>query len=534
MTLKKRFFFIGFIYLILFPGLYGQENNGPFQDETGENTAIAANGNDTAQNVYYIRTVNFDRQGRSTLWALTEKGEFTLGEKINGEKNLENYINHKIQVLLNQRVLEEVYIDYTLADAGTDGLIPVDLSVRTIDTRNFIILPEPKYDSNSGLELTLKIRDYNFLGSMSPLRIDLGYLYDEKDQHGLLLEIDSDIPFQAFGYKWNLNFDNEFNYTQGSPFYFKNTTGLSMDLPFKKTTFTFGFDQSLLVNEENNTDDAIDDGPYFQDRWYMSSEVYTQWKIPLGVTVGSFGPLTYTPKLSGAIKYRPNGDIGEYRKGPAITPSHSLGFGVINWIGNYRKGVEVSLENSNTYNINRASWDTTISFSAVGHLPISEDLGISGRLKYQHWFFDSKGIPLVYGNEHFYVYSDGGDVLRGIKNSHLPVRYMLSLNMDFTVRLFRFVPSEWFHNPRFHFFDFELHGSPFIDLALAEDPVHNRSFSPKNILAAGGLELIVFPLAMRSFYLRLSLGTDLQELIKTARFFPSGNRELFIGVGHFY
>jgi hypothetical protein len=170
----------------------------------------------------------------------------------------------------------------------------------------------------------------------------------------------------------------------------------------------------------------------------------------------------------------------------------------------------------------------------VGHLPVSEDLGISGRLKYQHWFFDSNGIPLVYGNERFYVYSDGGDVLRGIKNNQLPVRYMLSLNMDFTVRLFRFVPSEWFHNPRFHFFDFELHGSPFIDIALAEDPVHNRSFSPKNILAAGGLEVIVFPLAMRSFYLRLSLGTDLRELLKTARFFPSGNRELFIGVGHFY
>jgi hypothetical protein len=106
--------------------------------------------------------------------------------------------------------------------------------------------------------------------------------------------------------------------------------------------------------------------------------------------------------------------------------------------------------------------------------------------------------------------------------------------MDFPVRLFRFVPSEWYNNPKFHFFDFELHGSPFIDIALAEDPVNDRSFSFKNILASGGVEIIVFPLAMRSLYLRLSLGTDLRKLLMTGRFFPSGNRELFIGVGHYY
>jgi hypothetical protein len=463
-----------------------------------------------------------------------KNGEFVLGEIVNGEKNLEQYIRDKTQLLLNQRVLEEVHIAYTPAGADKNGLIPVDLSVTTVDTRNVIILPEPKYDSNSGFELTFKARDYNFLGTMTPLRLDLGYVYNEKDQQGVLLGIDSDIPFRAFGYNWNLNFDNELNYTEGTPLYYKNVTGLSLDLPFKMTTVTFGFNQFFLVNEENNTADALDDGPYFQEHWYMSSEVYTQWKIPLGITVGGFGPLTYTPKLAGAINYRPYGDLGEYRKGPAVTPSQSLGFGKIDWIGNYRKGLDVSLQNSNTYNIGRAGWENSISFSAIGHLPVSEDLGVSARLMYRHWFFDSKAIPAVYKNEYFYVYTDGGDVLRGIKNNRLPVHYMLSLNMDFPVRLFRFVPSEWYNNPKFHFFDFELHGSPFIDIALAEDPVNDRSFSFKNILAAGGVEVIVFPLAMRSFYLRLSLGTDMRELLRTGRFFPSGNRELYIGVGHYY
>lgn len=538
MILKRRWFFICFVCLLL-SALHGQAEEGA--DETQSiaeprrvDSEIPANGQEGSQRVYYIRTVNFDIRGRTTVPALMENGEFILGETITGEENLKNYLRAKTQLLLNQRVLEEVHIEYALAAADKNGLVPVDLSVKTVDTRNLIILPEPKYDSNSGLEITVKARDYNFLGSMTPLRIDLGYLYNEKNQQGILLGIDSDIPFQAFGYKWNLNFDNELDYTEGTPLYYKNVTGLSMDLPFKMTTFTFGFNQSFLVNEENNTSDAIDDGPVFQDRWYMSSELYAQWKIPLGITVGSFGTLTYTPKLTGTINYRPYGDLGEYRKGPAVTPSQSLGFGKINWIGNYRKGLEVSLQNSNTYNIGRAGWDNSISFSAVGHLPVSEDLGISARLMYRHWFFDSKAIPAVYGDEYFYVYTDGGDVLRGIKNSRLPVHYMLSLNMDLPVRLFRFVPSEWYNNPKFHFFDFELHGSPFMDIALAEDPVNDRSFLFENTLVAGGLEIIVFPLAMRSFYLRLSLGTDLRELLRTGRFFPSDNRELFIGVGHYY
>jgi hypothetical protein len=538
MISKKRLFFLFFICLLFSP-LSGQEAEGGSEGQMPGNSpepdpVIPAAGTAGSETIYYIRTVAFDIQGRTQASILAEKGEFVLGETLQGENELEAYIQEKTQILLNQRVLETVSIEYTPADADEDGRIPVDLSVSTKDTMNFIILPEPKYDSNSGFEITFKARDYNFLGSMTPLRLDLGYSFNEDEKHGFLLGIDSDLPFRAWGYNWNLNFDNEFNYTQGTPFYYKNTTGLSMDLPFKSTTFTFGFNQSTLVNEENNTSDTINDGAYFQDRWYMSSELYTKWKIPLGVTVGSFGPLTYTPQVTGTINYRPGGNLGEYRKGPAITPRHSLGFGKIDWIANYRKGIEVSLENSNTYNIYRTSWSHTISFSAIGHFPVLEDLGISGRLKYQHWFFDSNSIPTVFSEGQFRIYSTGGDVLRGIKNNQLPVSYMLSLNMDFPVRLFRFVPSEWYNNPKAHFFDFELHGSPFIDIAMAEDPVHKRSFSVKNIMITGGLEVIVFPLAMRSLYLRMSLGTDLRELLRTGRFFPSGNRELFIGVGHFY
>jgi hypothetical protein len=153
---------------------------------------------------------------------------------------------------------------------------------------------------------------------------------------------------------------------------------------------------------------------------------------------------------------------------------------------------------------------------------------------YRHWLFSPQSIYKVYSSGKFHVYSDGGDLLRGIKNDALPVENMLSLNLDFPFRVLRFVPSEWFNNTKLHLFDFELQVSPFIDIALVRDPVHDRDFSPRDTIAAGGLEFIVFPLAWRSLYLRISAGTDLRELFKTKKLFPGNNREIFIGLGHHF
>jgi hypothetical protein len=530
MMTKGWFFLIPLMAGLWF--LHGQEAEAPFppplsQEGEGERPG-------EAQIIYYIRTIDFDIQGRTEASALMRKGEFVIGERIPGKAALEGYIAYKTQVIYNQRVIEAVTIEYTLAETDDEGLVPVDLRVITKDTRNFIILPEPQYDSNSGFELTLKGRDYNFLGSITPLRVDVGYTFNEKEEHGASFLIDSDFPFLAMGLNWNLDFDNELKYLQGAPLYFKNTTGLSLDLPVKWTTLTFALEQITVLNEENDANDEIDDGAYFNEQWYTTSGLSAQWKIPLGLSVGGLGELTYTPKIKGSVNYRPAGDIGDYRRGAALTLSQTLEFGEINWIGNFRKGVKVSLDNSNTYGTNRNSWNHSINFSSIGHFPVTDYFEISGRLMYRHWFFSQKSIYKVYSQGKFHVYTDGGDVLRGIRNNALPAENMLSLNLDFPFRVIRFVPSEWLHNTKLHLFDFELQVSPFIDIALVRDPVHDRVFSPGEALVAGGLELIVFPLAWRSLYLRISAGTDLVELFKTKKLFPGNNRELFIGLGYHF
>jgi hypothetical protein len=518
-----RGFLVWFFLLLSFP-VFAQEPPDPgaglFEEESSPEDEGA---------LYYIRHINFDITGRTRPFALIQRGELKAGEQLKGKKALEGYIQEKVQLLVNQRVLETVGIDYTLGAAEEDGAVPVDLLVRVRDTWNIIAIPYPKYDSNTGFELTIKARDYNFLGTMSPLRIDLGYSLAEDDlwnfgRGAFSFELDSDTPFNALGYNWNFNFDHIFSYTYGEPLSYKNVTGISMELPYRWTTFTFGFEEDFILYEENKERYKAQYGEHFNG-YYFSSELFARWKIPLGLEVFRYGELSWTPKLSGKINYRPMGELDDIRKGPALSFDQTLGFGRVNWIGNYRSGAEALAENTNVWNFYQASWNSNISLSLIYHKPFTSFFGISGRFQYRHWF------DPYYPDDY---YDEGGDALRGVLNRSLNTRAMLSLNVDFPLRALRFMPSEWLHNRKLHFFDFELHASPFADLALMDAPLNNKKFSPGDMIFSGGLELILFPAFMRSIYLRISLGYNLNEFA-AAKKIPSGsNREIFIGLGHFY
>jgi hypothetical protein len=544
---KKSSVFITALFLICVAA-QAQENT--------ENTAEVS-GTDNSQTVYIIRNIDFDVDGRSRPFALIYNGEFEEGERIQGKEALEQYIARKQQLLINQRVLEEASIEYTLRAPEEDGAVPVDLLIHIKDTWNIIALPYPKYDTNDGLSLTIKARDYNFLGTMSSLRIDFGYRRYEKDidtngdginddveqKRRFNFEIDSDIPFRAFGLDWNFNFDHILYYTIGDPLYYQNVTGLSVELPFHTTTFTVGFNQYLIFNEENSDESKENYGlGDFLEGPYGGSEMYVSWKIPTGLKVGRFGDLNYTPRISGRINYRAGG-LDEPRK-PVTSFSHSLGFGNVDWIGNYRKGVEASIGNGYSYYFARSDAPFVISLDAGGTVfwPFTKLIGVSARLKYRQWWQHSDK------NNDTIPYYSGGDLLRGVVNSQLRAKYMLSLNLDLPFRILRFFPSEWFNYAPLHLFDFEMHFSPFLDLALAESPYYDYKsdkldglkFSFKDMIMTSGFEVIVFPAFFRSFYVRGSVGYNISYLIDRDKtpdlkwgFFPQWN-EIYIGIGHHY
>jgi hypothetical protein len=175
-------------------------------------------------------------------------------------------------------------------------------------------------------------------------------------------------------------------------------------------------------------------------------------------------------------------------------------------------------------------WSSSLSFTAAGYLHLSKLFGITGRFRYQQWFFN---------NTH---HTQAGDVLRGIVDRYVSADTMFSLNLDFPFRLIRFVPSEWFAREKLWIlptktFDFEMHVSPILDIAVAKDStdtIDNKTEHDFQWYSTGGLEVIVFPLSWRSFYLRISAGFNLRNIIETKKISKWYGDEFFIGIGHFY
>ncbi len=116
------------------------------------------------------------------------------------------------------------------------------------------------------------------------------------------------------------------------------------------------------------------------------------------------------------------------------------------------------------------------------------------------------------------------------------------LNLDLPVRLFR---TNWRAfaawatgdeaRPGTSILDFELHIAPFVDIAFIHDTDTNRWYQPQDALFAGGIEILVFPLRMRSIQGRISAGQDLRELLKSpGNILKVGKYDIFVGIGLHY
>jgi len=474
-----------------------------------------------SDSVFIINSFAFNIDGYTRPSALINKGDLITGQEITGLSNLEKYVLDKTQILYNERVLDSVSIEYFIGQIREDGKYPVDLAINVKDTWNIIVLPRPMYSSNSGFEITIKARDYNFLGTMSPLRLDLGYRYDEEGRNHILFLLDSNISFRFLNFNWNFKFVNDFNYRPDMelPFYYKNTTGLSVDLPVKFTTLTVGFDEDFIANEEN-TDENKPFYGNFQEGLYMSSILYVSWKIPTGIYAGQ-GEVVYTPGLSARFNHEfPQWPLDETRKGAVLTFKHNLGFNRVDWIGNFQKGFDVSAYNSSDFNffksaIDKNPWTIYLALSGKGYFIITDFFGVSGRFMYRHWFLSEYG------------HTDAGDVLRGVLDRDKSADYMFSLNLDFPARVLRFSPSVWFNRPKLRIFNFDLHLSPVFDTAFYQPHVDKDASNP-SFLATGGIEIIVFPEFFRSLYLRVSMGWNLSD------FTGLRDSEIFIGTDLHY
>jgi hypothetical protein len=476
------------------------------------------------ETIFIINSFKYNVTGRTLPFALNNKTELKEGEEITGITNFNKFIKDKRQLLINERVLkDDVRIEYTVGEATEDGKYPVDLEIYVEDTRNIIALPYPKISSNYGVEFTIKARDYNFFGTMQAFRVDLGYKYNQHGQSYFSLMLDSGLPFQAFGLNWFFDFDNFFDYRPdlSLPFYYKNRTAISLDVPIKRTTLNLLFAESFILNEENPDSDKPDFG-YFQEGLYLSSNPNISWKIPTGLDIGEYGELTYTPRVYAVFNHElPSWPLSKNRIGPLYYFSHNLYFGRINWIDNFREGIHAQVNNSYSYNVHYANinmepWSYSYSIETKGYFIFIKDrLGFSARLSHRHWIKSN------------YEYS--GDLIRGVYDKDINAEFILSLNLDLHIRALRIKPYEWFPNIKFlRIFGFDVHINPVFDTAWYKHPLKEVSSDYENFIFGAGFEFIIYPHQFRSLFLRISTCWDFSDISERTPI------ELFLGMEHHY
>jgi hypothetical protein len=485
-------------------------------------TALAAQAAPEAAAGFRIGRVQFDVVGRTKPYYARQAAEIEEGRLFPDLPSLEAYLKGREQLLLNERTLAKVSIEPVFRAVGPDGVVRVDLVVHIEDSGNVIALPYFKYDSNDGLLLSMRMRDYNFLGTMEPLKIDFNYAVDTGGVQDWEVAAQFDLPFVMSGYDFDWSFDQSIVYHGDCGLFTdESSMGLNVILPLWGGKLTFGPSQGVSINPE---DDDYPDDVY--RGWFFKSSVDGSYKIPLPVDLGYFGPLYGKLSASFYDYWNPSEAVPSDWSGPDLSFSEGLSFGRIDWLGNFRQGLEGSASLSEKYDFDSRDWTDKFSGYVDGHYKFGPRLGASGRVKAFYCFNDTD--------------DSAGSEVRGILDDRIDTNAAIYLNAELPFQVYYYMPHEWTGVQWLSYIALEQHWAPFFDMALTHDKESGRWFNPKDGWYAAGLEVITFPYKVRSFYIRISAGFDIPTLLKTKSLSGRSSRddekghEFSIGLGHFF
>lgn len=481
----------------------------------------------SAAKPYAIGSVSFAIEGRTAESALRRsleaEGPF-VGAAFATKAELEALVAERRQALANNRVFASVEASVEYAErAGGVSEAAVAFAVR--DTNNIVVLPEPKYDSNAGLSLTLKGRDYNFLGSMRSLELDLGYTSENLNDtayHSFNGETNFVLPFRALGQDLSFGlYEDAALWTAGTA---KSATAASLGwapsgLGFPASVKAIG---GIHYNDDlpaSGSDPLRDVDPLF-----LSTSALAKATIPLGLSISALGEVRLEPRLSFTESWWPGTALSyPKRDGASAQAEASLKAGRIDWQGNFQDGAALEARLIGTEYFGLADFVGEARASYEGHWAFGATEGAEGGLA---WGLAARasalGRPLgaFPGDE----LQDLGSYLRGVVDARIDARYGAFLNLSAPVKLFDFPTHAIIGKD---ILDFELQAAPFVDAAYIAGSADGSGDGP---WASAGLELAVFPKAFRSFIVRASFGYDLVRGDGAGSFGPY---EIYIGTGLF-
>ncbi|MGI5172164.1 hypothetical protein H0R92_00990 [Treponema sp. OMZ 840] len=442
---------------------------------------------------YHIRSVAYDIQGITRQYPLSKVVNIDTAKVFTSRSELDSYLNEKLIQLKNQRVLEEAFIIPSYGSENDEGIIPVDLLIKTKDTWNIIALPYPKYDSNSGFVFKIKIKDYNFFGTMRTLNGDISYKYETADtpQHNIGTSVSFDIPFKLgiADANWANSFGINYIIGKSSP-NIDFSTGVSFDIPlYKIINLNFSIAQSVKYNPDYKADG---------DAFYLAESVNMGLPITL-LKTEKWGNLLWTPSASITWNWDPfdiskSGD-GINRsdlKGPDIQLKHGFGMQKIDWIGNFRRGFAYTVSQNLSYDTFFKTYTTSFSMHAEYYRAF-ERVGFAGR---------------AYLFKNFGVTSEEGSRIRGVRDKNINTDSALLINIDVPIKVLQTDWVGWGLPAWTKWIDFEMQISPFADIAVGNNEAAGTQYNIKDGWYAAGFEIIGFPNKMRSIQGRISFGID--------------------------
>lgn len=471
---------------------------------------------------YRITAVTYDIKGTTRLFPLSLAVPIDTDRVFASRALIDSYLADVEIRLNNQRVFESARVDSAYGESGTDGIIPVALVVHTVDTWNVIALPYPKYDSNSGFELKLKFKDYNFFGSMQDLNGDVNYKIGNDGKTSITSNLDFSIPFRAWGYSSNWKAEASVELPQDELPLWTLSTGFNISFPVGWTAIVVGFDQALVLNDRDSESVYYDN-----DAYYLKNTFYAD--VPFVVFVlDYFGDVTLTPSVSVEFNWAFDGIQNDPLRGPELSWGYELAAGRMDWVRNFRSGLTAGTGTEWSYNLDHGSRvKTSVEGFVAGYTSFFDLFGLTGRTRAFYNFDGSDS-------------GSAGDEMRGILNDRIETDTAVTLNIDLPVRVMRVNFEEMTGVSWTKYIGFEMHASPFFDLTLSHDQVTGRYFSLSDAWYSGGMELIVYPSKMRSIYGRVSVGFDLEQAMRSGSLSGYAERdgeairELFFGIGLHY
>lgn len=467
---------------------------------------------------YQISDVTYYSTGITKSNALQRAVSIDRTHVFETKEEFDAYVADITQQLENLRILESILAQPVLL-TEQDGIIPVSLSFTVADSKHILALPKPSYDSNTGVEIKIKLKDSNFLGLLNTLNVDVNAAYShsqEKDPYRFSLGInfDYDYPFKIASTNDTWSNDFTFNWTFGETIpEFSYETGLTISVPFGIHFFNFNISQSIVRNDDYTS--------YGDDTYAVEKASFA---LPL--TIGYIHKTTkvvYTPSINFVYNWDIDGidPTNEDLASPFMNIAHSLSTERINWIGNFRKGYSLTGSQSFGWNFQTESFVPEVTL----------DVKLYKAFKYAGINTHAKAFFMLNSSDKI------GSELRGVRDNQyfadgsyyalkVPAALIFSLDMpvhivtthwlDWGYHLFGAYNDMnavsrfffWIPHKIFSYADFELQCSPFIDAALTRNKNHNTTFSIKDGFYDAGVEVLLYPAKWKSYVVRFSLGVD--------------------------